>query len=60
MCVCVFSYESSAKEEAVLIHVEFTSHFQDFGTHLKAEEKLMDLEQTTACVSVGKHTELVT
>ncbi len=43
----VFSYESSAEEEVVLIHVEFAGNLQDFGTHLKAEEQLVDLKQTT-------------
>lgn len=41
----MFSYESSSEEEAVLIHVEFASHLQDFHTHLEAEEQLVDLKQ---------------
>ncbi len=45
VCVrSVISYESSSEEEAVLIHVEFASHLQDFGTHLEAEEQLVYLK----------------
>lgn len=51
ICACLsFSYKSSSEEETVLIHVELASHLQDFGTHLEAEEKLMGLKQTAACV----------
>lgn len=50
VCVLVFSYNPSSEEEAVLIHVESASHLQDFGTHLEAEEQLVDLEQSTTCV----------
>ncbi len=52
----VFSYESSAKEEVVLIHVEFAGNLQDFGTHLKAKEQLVDLKQTTTRVPVEDNT----
>lgn len=51
-----FSYKSSSEEEAVLIHVEFASHLQDFGTHLEAEEQLVDLKQTAAHVPAGDNT----
>lgn len=47
----LFPYKSSSEEEAVLVHVEFASHLQDFGTHLETEEELVGLKQTTACVS---------
>lgn len=51
MFVCfLFSYKYSSEEEDVLIHVQFASHLQDFGTHLDTGEQLKDLRQTTACV----------
>lgn len=49
--IVLFPYKSSSEEEAVLVHVEFASHLQDFGTHLETEEELVGLKQTTACVS---------
>lgn len=55
MCPAV-SYESSSEEEAVLVHVEFASYFQDFGTHLKTEEQLVHLKQTTTCVPAKENT----
>lgn len=48
----VISYYSSSEEEAVLVHIEFASHLQDFGTHLEAEEQFVYFKQTTACVPV--------
>lgn len=56
MC-SVFSYKSSSEKEVVLIHVEFASHLQDFGTHLEAEEQLVNLKQTTTRVPAEDNTQ---
>lgn len=57
VCVCpAFSYKPSSEEEAVLIHVEFASHFQDFSTHLKTKQQLVYLKQATTCVPAKGNT----
>lgn len=50
MCLFCFSYNSTSKQEVILIHVEFSGHLQNFGTHLEAEEQLVSLKQTTTRV----------
>lgn len=44
------SYNSSSQEKVVLVHVEFSSMFQDLGTHLEGEEQLVPLKQSSASV----------
>lgn len=53
----VVSYHSTAEEEAVLFHVEFSSDLKEFGAHLEAEEKLVSLKQTTTCIP-AKHADM--
>lgn len=50
------SYSSPSEDEAVLVHVEFACHLQDFDTHLETEEQLVDFKQTTTRVPAEEST----
>jgi len=41
---------ASTQEEVVLVNVQFSSCFQDLGTHVEGEQKLVSLKETSACI----------
>ena len=49
------SYDSSAQEEVVFVHVEFSGRLEDLGAHVEGEEKLVTLEQTATRVPDTTH-----
>ena len=46
------TYDSSPKEEVVLVQVQLPRSLQYLGTHLEGEEQLVPLKQAPACVLV--------
>ena len=49
------AHDSSAQEEVVLVHVEFSGRLEDLGAHVEGEEELVTLKQTATRVPDTTH-----